>query len=311
MVIPPLIERDEIYFVILAVVLIMFVWRMLNRIRATWVIYGPLHGFMAVPRLFAGNVLNFFATCVALDHFVKAKISGKIPEWEKTDHAFPTEEQLRGYHHRLGDFLLEKHFVSADQLVDAVKLQKNSDKKLGNILVETGVLWEEDLVHALALQNSKPDCEIDPFMTPKYLFKIVSLEISEKYHISPLSINEDILVLATDNFEAELAKNEIENLLKMQVLFKWCAVADIEFARQKAYIEEASAPPPASRLGEELMESGGISEDVLCTALRKQKRTNKRLGDVLVDMGVTSEKEISHILEAHEDDKSVSEKRSI
>ena len=175
---PPLIKVTEGYFLILQIVLVIFVWRIFNRVRATWSIYGPVHGVLAVPRLFVGNVLNFFATCSAIARFIKAKISGKMPEWGKTDHAFPTEEQLRGYHHRLGDLLLDKHFITADQLAEAVELQKKSNKRLGDVLVESGALWDEDLVHALSLQNHKPDCEIDPFLTPKYLFKVVSEEIS-------------------------------------------------------------------------------------------------------------------------------------
>jgi adsorption protein B len=307
--VPPLIEANEWSFFILKIVLIMFIWRMLNRIRATWVIYGPAHGFMAVPRLFVGNILNFFATCAAIDRFVKAKISGKMPEWGKTDHAFPTEEQLRGYRHRLGDLLLEKHFVTAAQLEEAVKLQAGSNKRLGDILVETGALWEEDLVHALSLQNNRPDCEIDPFMTPKYLFKVVTEDISRKYNIFPLYIKDNVLILATDNFEIEEGeKNEIEELLKMPTSLVWCATVDIEFARKRTYIDGLSAPPPASRLGTKLLEDGGVSEDQLRDALRKQKRSGKRLGDILVEMGAITESRVNDIFEALKHNKESFEK---
>ena len=305
---PPLIDANEGHFLILKIVLIMFIWRMFNRVRATWSIYGPAHGFMAIPRLFVGNVLNFFATCAAIDRFTKAKISGKMPEWGKTDHAFPTEDQLRGYRHRLGDLLLEKHFVTAEQLEQAIEIQKKSNKRLGDILVETGALWDEDLVHVLSVQNNRPDCEIDPFLTPKYLFKVVTEDVSKKYDIFPLHIKENVLVLATDNFNVETLKGEIEDLLKMPISFTWCATVDLEFARKRTYVDGASAPPPASRLGAKLIEDGAVSEDDLRDALRKQKRTGQRLGDILVEMGVVTEARVNEIFEALKNNKEVAEK---
>ncbi len=295
--VPPLIEASDFSFLILKIVLLMFIWRLFNRVRATWSIYGPAHGFMAIPRLFVGNILNFCATCSAINRFVKAKISGKMPEWGKTAHAFPTEDQLRGYHRRLGDLLLEKNYVTADNLAQALEKQKGTDKKLGDILVEMGVLWEEDLVHALALQTQHPDCEIDPFMTPRYLFKVVTEEIADKYRVFPLHIKNNVLILATDNFEAELAKNELEGLLKMPIAFLWCSSADIEFACRKAYKEGASAPPPSSRLGARLIDKGLISEDDLREALRTQKRSGARLGDVLVEKGIVSSEQIEQVFQ--------------
>lgn len=305
---PPLIDANEGYFFILKIVLILFIWRMFNRVRATWSIYGPAHGFMAIPRLFAGNVLNFFATCAAINRFVKAKISGKMPEWGKTDHAFPTEEQLRGYRRRLGDLFLEKHFVTADQLAEAVELQKESNKRLGDILIEIGALWEEDLVHVLSLQNNKPNCEIDPFLTPKHLFEVVTEEVSRKYSIFPLYVKENVLTLATDDFDAEEKKDAVEDLLKMPVSFIWCATVDIEFARQRTYVDGLSAPPPASRLGAKLVKNGTISEDDIRESLRKQKRTGKRLGDILVEMGCATETQVDDIFKALKYNTEVAEK---
>lgn len=293
---PPLIAANENFFLILKIVLLMFVWRVFNRVRSTWAIYGPLHGLMAFPRLFVGNVLNFFATCAAIKRFTKAKMSGQMPEWGKTDHAFPTEEQLRGYRHRLGDLLMEKNFITADQLEKAIELQKGTDKKLGDILIETGVLWEEDLNHALSLQSHRPDCEIDPFLTPSYLFRVVTEDISKKYMIFPLYIKQNVLLLATDDFDIELLKEKIEDLLKMPVSFVWSATVDIEFAQKKIYVEGSSAPPLASRLGTRLVEDGLITDEVLQEALRTQKRTETKLGDILVEDGVVTEAVIKDVL---------------
>ena len=47
------------------------------------------------------------------------------------------------------------------------------------------------------------------------------------------------------------------------------------------------------RFGEILVEAGAVSEAVLQSALEKQKGTGQRLGVVLEEMGVISEKDIA------------------
>ena len=146
MEIPPLVEVHEPVFKIAVVVMGIFVWRILNRVYATACIYNVWEGLLAVPRLFVGNFVNFCATVIAIQRFVKAKISGKVPEWGKTEHAWPSEAQMRKYRRKLGDLLLERRLVTAEQLEQALAAQQQQGGKLGQILVDQGVLWEEDII---------------------------------------------------------------------------------------------------------------------------------------------------------------------
>jgi len=284
--VPPLIEANESYILVLKIVLCMFVWRLLNRVASSWRIYGPLQGALAIPRLFMGNILNFCATCAGIKRFIAAKISGTVPEWGKTEHAFPTENQLRGYRRRLGDLLLDHHFITTAQLEEALKRQKKSGKRLGDILVNMGALWEEDLIQTLAVQNNEIFVEIDPYLTSTKLLELVPQTLAEKYHIFPLRMEGDTIVLAADNLDVEGRKEEMERALGIQVSLAWSSTIDIEFALKRAYTkQEAVSSFPSRRLGEKLVNSGRLSEELLTEALRRQKRTNKKLGEVLIEMG--------------------------
>lgn len=150
---PPLIERGEIYAWLVYLVLVIFLWRIVNRVLASWKIYGPLHGFLAVPRLVWGNIINACATWLAVKRYLHSRRTGTVPEWGKTAHAFPTEEQLRRYHRRLGEILLEKRLVRADRLEAALEKQKETGQKLGEVLVESGDLKPADLRRALEEQR--------------------------------------------------------------------------------------------------------------------------------------------------------------
>ncbi len=151
--VPPLVAVEEPGYVVVKVVMGLFFWRLFNRIVCTWHVYGFLQGLMAVPRLFYGNFLNFAATWKAIKRYIVARVAGKVPEWGKTSHAYPSEAQLRTFRRKLGDLLLDRRLITAAQLESALARQKTEGKKLGEILVEMGAIKVADLQMALDLQR--------------------------------------------------------------------------------------------------------------------------------------------------------------
>jgi len=296
--VPPLARPGELTFIGLITVTGMFVWRMGSRVLSSWHIYGPKHGLLAMPRLIVGNVLNFCATYCAIRQFVAAKFSNKNPEWIKTDHAFPSEDQLLHYRRRLGDLLLEKRLVSTAQLEEALEKQKQSGKPLGEVLLEMKVLWEEDLMGVLASQQNRVFVEIDPYATPQEVLELVPQPVALEHHIFPLAMEGDTLVLASDDIDSKERSETIKNLFDCPVSLRWSAKADILFAIKRAYAEEKpQANPHKSRLGEQLVESGAITAEGLKEALRKQKRSDKKLGEVLIEMGIISPEKLKEELD--------------
>lgn len=65
------------------------VWRLLNRIVFTGMIYNVRHALMSAPRLVVGNFVNFFATWRAVRIYVGHRLSGKPLVWDKTSHSYP------------------------------------------------------------------------------------------------------------------------------------------------------------------------------------------------------------------------------
>ncbi|MFA7159938.1 MAG: glycosyl transferase family protein [Kiritimatiellia bacterium] len=150
--IPPLVENHEVYNTLMWIVLALLFWRLANRVAAVNRIYGPFQAALSVPRLVVGNWVNFWATVQAIRRYISSRLSGKAPEWVKTAHAYPTEDQLKLFHRKLGDLLLERRLITASQLEQALQSQKKSGKKLGQILVDMNVLTAEDLADTLSRQ---------------------------------------------------------------------------------------------------------------------------------------------------------------
>jgi adsorption protein B len=293
---PPLADPYGPLILVMKVLLILLCWRMLNRMVMVWRIYrSAVHVILAPVRLIWGNVLNFCATCQAIKRYFVSRITGKIPEWGKTAHAWPTGDQLRAYHLKLGDLLLQHRLVSLAQLEEALSEQRDKGGRLGDILVKRGVLWEEDLVNALARQDQKEAVEIDYANTPAELFERVPREVAERFHVFPLSTGaQNGVVLATDRFDYEKMSQEVAKAIGCPASFKLCAAPDLKFAIERGY---AGAARPrtgggAGRIGEKLAKSGRLDEKALRDALRRQKRTGQRLGDTLVEMGHLTQEEL-------------------
>jgi len=151
--VPPLVAVDEPGYRIVQVVMGLFFWRMLNRAGCTWRVYGPFQALLSIPRLFYGNFLNFAATCKAIQRCVKARMAGKVPEWGKTAHAYPSEDQLRTFRRKLGDLLLDRRLITAAELERALEAQRMEGGKLGEILVRMGVLDSDALTLVLEQQR--------------------------------------------------------------------------------------------------------------------------------------------------------------
>ncbi len=291
-IVPPLLSRDDRVFRLMYVVLAFMVWRFLNRVYAVNKIYGWQQSLLSIPRLFWGNIVNFWSTWKAIERYVKARVSGREPEWGKTSHAFPTEEQLRTFHRKLGDLLLERRLVTTAQLDAAVAHQKESGRRLGEILLEMGVLWEEDLIQALAHQQNEQSVELDPSAIPPEVLAVVPQALAERYRVVPVEVRGETLVLATDVQEREPLGRELRRVLQRPVLLRWTSSADIQFALSRVY----QIPSPAAggrvqvgeRLGERFVRDATISQADLVRALRQQKRTNQKLGEILVEMNIVS-----------------------
>ena len=87
---------------------------------------------------------------------------------------------------RLGDILLDDKFVNQDQIQIALKTQVTENKRIGNVLVEMGILSEKDLVYALSKRLNVP--VFDPDETP------ISMDLLGLFSISFLLKNKVIPV---------------------------------------------------------------------------------------------------------------------
>ena len=146
---PPLIEKDSTLWYAVLINAGLLVERVLFRMFCVQRLHGWQQAFLSIPRMVWGNVINFAATCRAISLYVRYLQTGKLIKWDKTAHVFPSEAELSAHGRRLGDLLLNQRLVTVNQLEQALALQQQKHRLLGEILIEMRVISEEQVVGVL------------------------------------------------------------------------------------------------------------------------------------------------------------------
>jgi type IV pilus assembly protein PilB len=88
---------------------------------------------------------------------------------------------------RLGDLLVKEKVITAEQLQQATKLQKESNCRLGSALVKLGFLTDEDVTNFLSRQYGVPAINLSYFEIDQAVIKLIPFETAKRYQILPLS----------------------------------------------------------------------------------------------------------------------------
>lgn len=113
---------------------------------------------------------------------------------------------------RLGEMLVDAHVLSQDKVEEAVKLQANSGKRLGAVLLENGYITETQLIDVLKIQLGIDFIDVNKETIDPSMASIVPKSIAEQYHVVPIKLEKDKLILAMEdplNFRALEAVKQI------------------------------------------------------------------------------------------------------
>lgn len=134
-----------------AVVLLL---RIIQRCYFVNAIYGWEHALLSIPRLIVGNFVNAMAAARAWRLYIVHLITGKRLAWDKTMHDFPSTDQLVAQRQLLGDLLVSWQAIDSEKLAQALSIQAQEGRRLGEILTERGWLDHDTLDEAVRFQEA-------------------------------------------------------------------------------------------------------------------------------------------------------------
>lgn len=97
---------------------------------------------------------------------------------------------------RLGDLMLEVGMLTQEQLETAIDLQNKSGEKLGNVLIKLGYVTEDDIIQVLEFQLGIPHVKLEKYNIDKSAYSCIPESISRRYGLIPIKKENGILTVA-------------------------------------------------------------------------------------------------------------------
>ncbi|MBZ4664293.1 MAG: type secretion system protein GspE [Caloramator sp.] len=97
---------------------------------------------------------------------------------------------------RLGEFLIDAGLLTQEQLIKALNIQKNTNKKLGEVLVENGFVTEDQIIEVLEYQLGIPHVKLDRYPIDQECVKLVSETLAKRHTLLPIKFERDKLIVA-------------------------------------------------------------------------------------------------------------------
>ncbi len=119
---------------------------------------------------------------------------------------------------KLGELLLSEHMITSEQLDEALKINRNSGKKLGSILVKLGFVDEENVMQLLSKKLNVPlvCCKEVEAASPEAVSKI-SRDFAAQYRVIPFRLERNTLSVAMSDPYDIKAQDEIQMLTGLRV----------------------------------------------------------------------------------------------
>ncbi|NLT62555.1 MAG: type II secretion system protein GspE, partial [Candidatus Hydrogenedentes bacterium] len=136
---------------------------------------------------------------------------------------------------RLGDVLLEQGLITEKQLQEAVALQRGSNQNLAQYLLERGYLAEEDLVIALSEQLGIPHIRVANYHIPDEILREVPASLARQYLMLPVSVTGDVLTLAMADPLNIMALDDLQMLTSYEIEPVVAVKSELEEAIERHY----------------------------------------------------------------------------
>ncbi|NTV91297.1 MAG: Flp pilus assembly complex ATPase component TadA, partial [Clostridiales bacterium] len=97
---------------------------------------------------------------------------------------------------RLGDLLVEAGLLTKERLETVLEQQKGSGKKLGEYLVDNDIIDEQNIIDVLEFQLRIPKIDFNKLSINPEIPKMISENLAKKYKLIPIQIEDGKLLVA-------------------------------------------------------------------------------------------------------------------
>ena len=136
---------------------------------------------------------------------------------------------------RLGDVLVQQRLISQEQLQKTLELQRQTGKKVGRLLIETGIITEELLANGLARQLRIPFVNLKTFPFRADVVKLLPESAARRFRALVLEDKGDTLLVALGDPLDLFAFDELTRLLKRNLAIAAVPETQLALAFDRLY----------------------------------------------------------------------------
>ena len=136
---------------------------------------------------------------------------------------------------RLGDILIQSGIITQEQLDHALILQKEKNKKLGELLIDENILTEEQILGVLEYQLGIPYVDLNKYYVDPKAPKIISESLAKKHNLIPIGISRGKLMVAMSDPLDMIAADDIRITTGLEIDVAISSKNDIKKAINQYY----------------------------------------------------------------------------
>ena len=157
---------------------------------------------------------------------------------------------------RLGDLLVEKGLITEDQLMSSLAAQKKTGQKLGRTLISNGFVSEEQMLELLSTQLQVPFIDLKKYHYDSETIHIIPETLARRYRVVSLKKNPDgsLLIGMADPTDI-FAYDDLTKQLKCHLHLAVARESEIMSTIDMVYRRTSEISNLAEELGDELAES--------------------------------------------------------
>jgi len=138
------------------------------------------------------------------------------------------EQEVKKNPQKLGKMLIYYKIITPEQLEEGLKIQKNMEKRIGEILIDLGRVTQDEINWVLGKQLNLPYIQVNADNIDIRLSKNISEDILKKFKVIPIMELNDELVVAMADPTDEEAIEMIKEVTKKKLKFVLASFENID-----------------------------------------------------------------------------------
>lgn len=204
---------------------------------------------------------------------------------------------------KLGSILLDGGLISDDDLQRMLVRHAEVGGRLADVVISSGVVGEKRLMQAIEGALNIPTVDLLNTEPQPEALATLPAQIAQNAGVLPFALEGDLLKVAMLDPLSTLTVEVLEDETDLDIEPYQAVRAEIQWRMAQYYPElglEVKRPDQAQggqeRLGEFLVRRGLVTQGDLDASLRFKERTGEPLGQVLVSQGLLSEEQLYRAL---------------